>query len=694
MTYLDLARHLTTVSFALCALTVVLVAVGLIAADRRFINAARRSQMAIAFTIAGSAAGLVAGFFNGAYGVQYIYSYSESKLSPFFKFAGLWAGLDGSILFWALLLAIVGAVVAFGFHRERHHPVGRRLEPYVYIVFSCILAFFLGVMTFEASPFRPISPELKMMLGRAGLLGPGDIPADGSGLNPLLVNYWMMIHPPNIYIAFVTYTVPFAFGIASLLAGEHGTYWITKTRRWTLIAWLFNTNGCVLGGLWAYEVLGWGGYWAWDPVENASFLPWLTGTAFLHSVMIQERRDMLRGWNFFLVSLTFFMSIFGTYLTRSGIVSSVHAFASGAVGDWFLGFLIAVAAVSLFLLAFRSGQLRSPHRIDSIASREAVFLLNNLILIAIAAAILVLTLYPKLSAEFLGNPMSVGVPVYNLVCTPLFIILLLLTALGPGMGWIRTSPKTMLRNLALPVALSLPLAAGTQWLSYVVIRGGAHDEPVSVLDQIYPTAIVIFLGWLIIVSLAWEVFRAVRSLAPTHGWPGGLVRLITLNNRRYGGYIVHVGLAVLAIGIVVSSMFRITREVRIEAGGTARVEPYEIKVHGVEEGDEPNAYHSLRLLVDVHRDGRKVAALRPEKRLYPKTGYRHEPQVTTEVSIERSLAEDFYVYFDRPAETSGYILTIFRNPLVNFVWLGWITMLAGGIFAALPLRRRRVGLAE
>ncbi len=702
MTYIDFARNLTRVSLGLCVLTIVLATLGLLWKDRRFVFAARNSQIAGAFAVVGASLGLIAGFFMGDYGTKYIFSYSESKVDPYYKFAGLWAGLDGSILFWAMILGILAAVVAWQFRRERDHPIGARLEPYVYIVFALVQGFFFMVMVFVADPFLQLADDLShsnqmllTFLRNNGLLTPEGLPADGAGLNPLLQNYWMTIHPPMMYAAFVSYTVPFAYAIAALLAGEVGSYWIRKTRRWILIAWLFNTNGIILGSLWAYEVLGWGGYWAWDPVENASFLPWLTGTAFLHSVMIQERRDMLAGWNFFLVALTFFMSIFGTFLTRSGIVSSVHAFASGSVGVWFGWFLVVLVVVPAFLIAFRYRMLRSRHTIDTYFSREAIFLLNNLILVAITLAVVFLTLYPYLTNKFLSRPISVSVPVYNLVCTPLFVVMLLMTAVGPGMGWIRTAPRTIARNLAGPAIVSLPLAAFTQWLAFSVIRGGDLDQPVATSAHLYPSFIVVFAAWLIMTSLAWEVIRAVRSQSKTRGAASALLRLVTLNNRRYGGYIVHYGLATIAIGIVCSSVYRYNTEVQLEKGQRYEIQGGYVLNVGEGEIDEPQgAYISTRVPIEIEWGGRPYDRVEPEKRFYPKTGYRFEEQHTTEVAIARSVSEDFYIYFDHVADGRGYIFNIYRNPLINLVWFGWFLMIFGGIWAALPLGRRRIGLAD
>jgi cytochrome c-type biogenesis protein CcmF len=701
VTYLGFGSSLVAVSLGLAGLTVVLSLLGVALRDRRWVAGARNAMMAGGLTIAGAAACLVAGFFRGAYDIEYIYHYSERKLSIAKKFACLWAGLDGSILFWAAILGLIGTALGWGFLKKEIDPARRRLEPWVYAVFGGVQVFFLIVNSIVASPFTPVDPDMLRNLEAAGLASQG-MPTDGRGLNPLLDTYWMMIHPPSVYLGFILYTVPFAYGAAALLSGEFSTAWIKATRGWTMVAWIFNTNGIILGGLWAYEVLGWGGYWAWDPVENASFLPWLTGTAFLHSVMVQERRDMLHVWNAFLVCATFVLSIFGTYLTRSGIVSSVHAFASGEIGNWFLYFLVGLIGFSAFLVLLAYFVQRSrgatERSIDNLLSRESVFVLNNFVLLAIAAAIVILTLWPKISFEFMDKTISVGVPVYNKVVTPLFVLLFLLTAIGPMLAWVKTSTGRLLANLVGPAAASLVLAGATQWFVWNVIRQGAQGDHYTWWDHLYPTYVVLFLGWLIITSLAWELIRTVGNASRGSGRDpmSSFVRLITFQNRRYGGYLVHVGLGVIAMGVVLSSMYRSTAEFSVRAGETAKVGPFDLHVGKLV--DEParqgQVYDAKRAPITVKRNGVEVASLLPERRDYPATGHRQEPQTTHEVEIARLAGQDVYVYFDRTSQDeSKVMLTVYRNPCMWLVWIGWVTMIVGGAFAALPLGGRKVGLA-
>ena len=424
---------------------------GILLKDRRPVLGARTGLYALCLVLCASAGCLVYGFVTGQYNIDYIYNYSEVHLPTFFKMAGLWAGLDGSVLFWTMLLGCFCALVALQHRKSSQHPTGRRLEPYVYLVLSVVLMFFV-VISYQQNPFAEMSPEMRLRLASLHNVAVDDSGnfLDGHGLNPQLVNYWFVIHPPCLYLGFIVFTVPFAFAMAALMAGELGDYWIRVVRRWTMVAWLFLTSGIILGGLWAYRQLGWGGYWAWDPVENASFLPWCTGTAFLHSVMVQERRDMLKSWNAFLVILTFFLTIWGTWMTRSGVVESVHAFAGGDIGIWFQGFLILIGSSGLFLVFYRWREMRGTNRFDSLLSRESVFLLNNVVLVVIAASVLMLSMFTKITHDFFAQKGTVSSSHYNSVMTPLFAALLFLTALGPGLGWVKTSPSALKRNFLKP----------------------------------------------------------------------------------------------------------------------------------------------------------------------------------------------------------------------------------------------------
>ncbi|MFN0058891.1 MAG: heme lyase CcmF/NrfE family subunit [Planctomycetota bacterium] len=697
--YVGLARSLVLLALGLYGFVFLAALAGNKLRDRRLVLAARHALITAGASVIGAAGILVWCFVDGAYDLKYVHNYSEKGLALGFKIAGLWAGLDGSILFWSMLVGTLGAVMGFTFIKESQHPVGRRLEPFVYVVFAALQFFFLTVIAFVADPFtslrESLGPENFMHMYPEGTI------SDGSGLNPLLVSYWMQIHPPCLYSGFVTYTVPFAYCIAGLLVGDRGGYWTRRARPWVMAAWLFNTCGVVLGGLWAYEILNWGGYWAWDPVENASFLPWLASTAFLHSIMIQEKRDMLRTWNAFLMILTFWLTIFGTYLTRSGIVSSVHAFASGAVGNWFLGLLLTIKTVGIVLIVMRALESRSPTRVQSLLSREAVFILNNMILVAIAAAVLVLTLLPKITNDFGSlfgwESISVGPRVYNLAINPFWILLLFFTAIGPSMGWVRTTPANLRRNLLGPALAAAPLACAVQFVAASLHAG--EMGRLTIFEHIYPSYLVNYLACFILSSLTWEVWRTARNRAKrtNGGLTSSLVTLLVRNNRRYGGYIVHVGLALLSCGVINSSMYKVKLDdVRLAVGQSHRIGDYDIKLTAVNEDAHGGVYHSQRLALAMSLNGEQVGMLEPEKRAYPKTRYRREPAVTTEPAIHRTLAQDIYVSYAMGAEAAArpgeqtFSLTFFRNPLIFLVWTGWLVMVAGGIWASLPMGRKRV----
>ena len=695
--YLDLARGFVILGGATALFSIFAVILGNAQRDRRFVITARRGVTLTSLLTITSAVLLVVGFIDGKYDRSYIFNYSEKGLPLGYKIAGLWGGLDGSILFWAALIGVVAMITAWGFRREQQDPHGRRLEPWVLLVFAAVQLFFLVVIGFVNDPFERLvdSPMFAgdMMAFRHNF--PNGV-TDGSGLNPLLVNYWMMIHPPCLYFGWVVYTVPFAFAIAALVTGEQGNYWITKIRRWTMIGWLFNTTGIILGGLWAYVVLGWGGYWAWDPVENASFLPWFTSTALLHSIMVQERRGMMRTWNAFLATATFGLSIFGTYLTRSGIVSSVHAFGSGnAVGMWFFCFLLAIIAICLFLIALRQPAMRAAHRIESTWSREAMFVINNLVLIAIAFCILVLTLWPKLSVEWFGQEMTVGPPVYNKVTIPFFVLLLLITAIGPALGWIRTSAKAAKRNLLVPALGSVPIAAAIQYLAESI--HGGETGSLSTMQRIYPTFILLYAAAFIAFTVIYEMVRTAgnRARRTDEGFGGAFATLLLRNNRRYGGYIVHIGLAIITIGIVCSSMYQVQREAMLQEGDSTRIGGYEITLADVIWESEPDleanrVYARRALELAVTTDSGRSFTVTPEIRFYPKK----DNQKVTEVTIHKDLLQDLYVYFQDTNRPGHVALSLYRNPLINLVWAGWITMILGGVYAALPLGRKRVGLAD
>ena len=722
MDVLEFGRSLLLLANIVTGGVFLLSLLGILIKDRRPVMGARTGLYALCLLLCTSAGCLVYGFVTGQYNVDYIYNYSEVHLPTFFKMAGLWAGLDGSVLFWTMLLGCFCALVALQHRKSSQHPTGRRLEPYVYLVLSVVMMFFV-VISYHQNPFAEMSPEMRLRLASLHNVAVDDSGnfLDGHGLNPQLVNYWFVIHPPCLYLGFIIFTVPFAFAMAALMAGELGDYWIRVVRRWTMVAWLFLTSGIILGGLWAYRQLGWGGYWAWDPVENASFLPWCTGTAFLHSVMVQERRDMLKSWNAFLVILTFFLTIWGTWMTRSGVVESVHAFAGGDIGIWFQGFLILIGSSGLFLIFYRWREMRGTNRFDSLLSRESVFLLNNVVLVVIAASVLMLSMFTKITHDFFAQKGTVSSSHYNSVMTPLFAALLFLTAIGPGLGWVKTSPSALKRNFLKPaIATVLFLlflygwwfATGTlgTWRE-VLVPGG--DTPHA--TAFYPTGLLLGLSFFIAATLSGEFLRSMRSrvVFRKQGVVTAFFQLVVRNNRRWGGYAVHLGIATLAVGIVSSSMFRVQKQLTLKLGESAIVGPYRItptdskrtepgpgepyvreevvfRVTRVPQSTMPAAHGQTGGAAIGSAEGEElVTELRPELRYYPK-----KDEWIKEVSIERRILGDIYIYYAARDEQGRFVLTVFLNPLMILIYLGWFTMVGGGIFAALPIPGSKVGLSD
>lgn len=748
MVSLEIGHHLLWIAAVVTALVAILSAVGVAARDRRYVLAARTGIHAQLILLAAASAILVHGFVAGVYNNEYIYNYSERGLLTGFKLAGLWAGLDGSLLFWTMLLGGVSSIAALGFHRASQDPVARRLEPWTYVVLAVITGFFVA-LSIEQNPFSELDLRHRLVLADRSAI-PMDARGnllDGHGLNPQLVNYWFVIHPPCLYLGFVTFAVPFAIAVAALITGELGGFWVRMARRWALVAWILLTSGIILGGLWAYRQLGWGGYWAWDPVENASFLPWCTATAFLHSLLIQQRRNMLKGWTIFLIIFTFFLTIEATYMTRSGEVASVHSFAGGgSIGTWFRLFKFLVTGSALFLLFLRARQLRGANRLESVWSREAAFYLSNLVLVAICLAVWFLSWWPNNSAAYLGAKKTIGESYYNLVITPLFVILLTLTALGPTLAWVRTPAAALRRRLVGPLLFAFAftgmvyvalwsrgdLTSFGDWLVPKPLQDALYGKSTEALYHpagLYPTGILLFLCAWIVGTVGAEFLRAVGGRRRVAGLGPGRAALdvLTRDNRRYGGYLTHVGVAILTTGIVISSMFKVEEKFQLRVGESARIGPYTITPTAAN-----RSYRELNAAVAALRSGARSAAeiepghpylrdevrfrverrpqstlptahgaassgaareggtreivceLRPERRFYPK-----QDQWISEVSIHRMLRGDIYLYYVFRDNVDRVYLTVYLNPLMVLIWLGWFVIIGGGVYAALPLSRKK-----
>jgi cytochrome c-type biogenesis protein CcmF len=594
------------------------------------------------------------------FNIEYVWAYTSRNLPAAYIFTAFWAGQKGSLLFWALVLSIFGAV-AQAVTSRRHDS----LMPYVAAVTNTVAAFFIATMVFGgANPFErmPVTPP------------------DGNGLNPQLQNPGMVMHPPMLYLGYISITIPFAFALAALLSRRLDTGWLYAIRKWTILSWLFLSVGIVLGMWWAYVELGWGGYWAWDPVENASFLPWLTMTAFLHSVMIQEKRGMLKRWNMSLIMATFLLSIFGTFITRSGVIASVHSFAQSNVGWFFLIFLIVAGFFAFAMLYVRWPALEPEAKLESLMSREAAFLFNNLILVGIAFSVLWGTLFPILSEAVRGVKITVGPPFFNRVNVPLGLFLLLLTGVGPLIAWRRASPANLKRQFLWPTGLAV--LTGAVLLALGVRAGSA------VVSWIFAAFVM---G-----TVLQEFTRGVRARGRMYGEsiPVALVHLVDRNRRRYGGYLVHVGILVLFVAFA-GSVFKVTREVTLAPGETVAVKSpfghtYSLTFLGVSQYNALNRFVSAATL-EVQKDGKADGRITSEKRQHRNSLGQDTFQPSTEVGIRSGLREDLYVVYAGSiagTEKSNFAITI--NPLVWWVWAGGVILVFGGLLAMWPGGRAAV----
>jgi len=582
--------------------------------------------------------------------------HSNRALPWFYKLTALWSGQEGSLLFWSWLLACY-ATVAVLLNRERH----RSMMPYAVAVLMVVQGFFLLLNNFIANPFQLLALNHGGQMVVQG-------PLDGSGLNPLLQYPAMAVHPPLLYLGFVGFTVPFAFAMATLITRQAGDKWIETTRRWTMVAWLFLSMGVMMGARWAYAVLGWGGYWGWDPVENASLIPWFTGTAFLHSVMMQEKRGMMKVWNMVLIFSTFFLTIFGTFMTRSGIVSSVHAFAESDIGHYFVAFLGLGILFSGWLLLERLDYLRSASQLDSLVSRESSFLFNNLLLLAACFSVLWGTLFPVITEAVQGVKISVGAPFFNKVNIPIALVLLFLTGVGPLFAWRKTSVASLRRNFQTPAILSLAVGG-------VLFALGVR--------QFYPQVSLILCVF-VTITIVMEFYRGARVIARKsgHSLVGSAVTLTRRNTRRYGGYIIHFGMVLIFVGIT-GSAFNVDGEQEMLTGDRMPLGPYTLQLRELTGEDNPN-YAAQHAVLDVYRGEQMVSTLRPERRFY-----KASRQPTTEVAIRMRMNEDLYVVFSgltpqEEGQTQRAVISAHLNPLVNWIWLGGLVLVLGTLIALLP----------
>ena len=603
--------------------------------------------------------GIIAAFLGDRYDYYYVANYSNRELDTYFKVAGLWAGQRGSLLFWTLLLSVFSSIAVFGNRRSN-----REFMPYVSGTLLGLLAFLLVVLLFaDVNPFERL----------------GFTRANGMGLNPQLQNYWMTIHPPTLYLGFTSFAVPFAFAVSALLNNRLDSRWIAVTRRWILLSWFFLTNGVIFGMRWAYEELGWGGYWFWDPVENASLLPWLTATAFLHSIQIQENRGMLKVWNMGLVVTTFLLTIFATFLTRSGLIDSVHTFAENLrIAYIFLGFMGGLAALSIVLIVHRLPSLRSENQFQSFLSRESAFLFNNLLLVGITFAVAWGTLFPLITEGFLGEKINVGPPFYNRVNIPIGLMLLALMGIGPVIAWRRASRRNLRKNFTVPVL------AGAATLGGLMLLGVRHGMALATF------AIAVFV-MTIVVTEFWKGTKARARIAGE-----GVVRafrgLVRRNRRRWGGYVVHAGVVVVFTGLagaafdvgVVQELAPGEAMTVRSAFGTDYRLVYESLSHSRPRVAEDVRENDWRwtALVTVYRGGERIGIMRPERRFYPVMD-----QASTEVEIASTAFEDLYVIPKEVDLESGAERVTFEVkvlPLVPWIWYGGLIVTIGALVGLWP----------
>ena len=584
---------------------------------------------------------LAAALVRHDFGFVYVAQHTSERLPLAYTLSAFWGGQEGSLLLWLLVLTLYCAVVIrVGRNRERD------LLPWVVPVLAVVVSFFAFLLVAVASPFATQVPRV-----------------EGLGLNPSLQNPYMLAHPPLLYLGYVGLTVPFAFGIGALLARRTDERWIVATRRWTLVAWTALGFGQLLGAHWAYVEVGWGGYFAWDPVENAALMPWLAATAFLHSVMIQEKRGMLKVWNVLLVILAFCLALFGTFLTRSGILNSIHSFTESAIGPWFLGFIGVVTVGSLALVFARLDLLRARTRLESLASREATFLYNNLLLVALCLTILWGVVFPILSEAVQGESSTVGPPYYNFFFKTFGLPLLLLMGIGPLVAWRRASLRSLGRTFVWPAAVALVAGAA-------LVALGAWSSPVGLVAYTFSA--------FVLASIGYEFARGTRARRALgdEGWLGALRSLVARNRRRYGGYVVHASMVLLAIGVTGSSLYDTSGSARLRPGESMAVGSYTLRFLEAQVNDgQPRA------LVRVERDGEVIAHMTPGKNRYPV-----EQQVSNEPDIRSDwgTGEDLFLIVDSFRDDGSVQLRALVNPLVNLIWLAGFVFVGGSLVALWP----------
>jgi len=620
-------------AFAVCVYGTVVPHLGVKNNNWNLIRSAQNASILSFLLIAIASAVLLQALLVSDFSLRYVWEHSSTDMPLFYKVSSFWGGLEGSLLFWVLVQSFFAMIVAF-----RYQYSNREIIPYVIATLNAIMAFLLLLLIGWSNPL-----DLQ-----------GVIPLEGRGLNPLLQNPAMAIHPPSLYLGFIGFSVPFAFAMGGLILGKMDNEWVLTTRRWTLTAWYFLSAGLILGGQWAYEELGWGGFWAWDPVENAAFMPWLTGTAFLHSVMIQEKRNMLKIWNVVLIILTFGLTIVGTFLTRSGIINSVHAFTQSEIGPAFLIFLAFILVIGFGLLFKRIQMLESEHKIESVLCRENAFLAQNVLLVGIAFTVLLGTTFPLLAEAVRGTKLSIQAPFFNTIIAPMGYLLLLLMGIGTLIAWRKSSWEGLLRNFKNPLILA---TAGTVFLAWFLA-----DR-----DLLWSVHTIFWLTIFVTSTIVLEIVKAVqaKSSQTKSNYIMALFYVIARNPRRYGGLLIHFGVVLMFLGFA-GTFFKVERNMTLESGVPQEIGEYSLEFKQMEEFKVGNATHRAAIVNVFDKEGNFLEVLKPAKSFYPT-----QPQPLTEVAIRRSFLEDLYLIFssENGGEEDSITLRVFINPLVGWAWM-------------------------
>ncbi len=611
------------------------------------LESSRRAVLSVAILMAIAAAALMYAFATDDFSLRFVAEHS-SKATPFLlKFAAFYSGQSGSLLYWATLLSFFSSAAVW-INRRRLPD----LMPYVVATLMVIQAFFLVLLNFVSNPFERLAFT----------------PSDGVGLNPLLVDTGMLFHPPFLLAGYMSMSIPFAFAVSALVAGRLGNDWIQAARRWMLVGWAILGTGNLMGSWWAYHVLGWGGYWGWDPVENAALMPWLTGSAFVHSIMIQERKGMLKVWNMGLIIVTFLLSIFGTFVVRSGVLTSVHSFAQSSIGPFFFGFLALLSVASIGLLLYRLPLLRSDRVIESVVSREASFLLQNLLFVGIAFATMWGTVYPLITELVANVKITVGAPFFQQVNGPLFLIVVLLMGIAPLLPWRKASRALLVNNFLKPALAGL----GT----LVLLALSGIRNPYALIA--FPVCAFVF------ATIVQEFYRGVTARRRNFGEsaPLALLRLTSRNQHRYGGYIAHLGVLLIAVAVTGSGFFQIEHQFELKPGQIASIGDYTLVYQGVREGTIPGA-RVVEATVEVQQDGREIAVLTPGKRFYRN----FENQPSSEIAIRSTPLNDLYLVLVGWDDSGQASILAFVNPLVFWLWIGGAVMIGGTLISMWPQAR-------